>query len=316
MKKHFFSTWHWKVAAVFVLASTISLWMFSGNRTMPSYQGSRLIDEVHKYSLTSDETDIWSGNVRAYRNPNTNAMTGIVIEGVIREGYFKRFVQVAKEAGPEYSTVFLFSPGGDALEAMKIGSLIRMLRYNTEVWALDVEGERKCYFDNVSPQDCTCESACFLIFVGGVKRFSNMLGIHRVYLSHEALKTVKSSEALEVSKNIKSQVSQYLVEMGTPAELIEKMFTIPSNKMEYLSRHELDQLAGEIQDIEEWVSAKCPPMTLEEARASLESEGFDMTRFDGAKDKFIIEIAEVDCRGDVMDGLTVEGWRRVFKSEP
>lgn len=303
----------YKIIAVGLMV--VLIWAFLSKTNSPSQDSKgQFLEEIRKSSKLSHDADIWSGRVRAYQGPKNPNIRGIVIEGIIEDGDFKRFVQIARKIGPEYSTVYLFSPGGNAIEAMKIGSAIRQLRYNTEVWPFDVKGERKCFFEDVKPQNCTCESACFLVFVSGVQRHPNMLGIHRVYLDHNALKSVQGSDAMGLSKTIKSQVSQYLFDMGTPARIIEKMFSVPSNEMAYLSPSELDQFKGEIEDVEEWVSAKCPPMNVEEARNSLYESGFNMDRIEGAPDKFIIDIGQAGCRNDVMKNLTNEGWESVFGS--
>lgn len=299
---------------IFGLIITI-IWVFFFRNNSPSHSSkSDFLEEIRKSSELSDDVDVWSGRVRAYQGPKNPDIRGIVIEGLIEEGDFKRFVQIAKKIGPKYSTVFLFSPGGNAIEAMKIGSAIRQLRYNTEVVPFDVHGERKCFFEDVKPQNCTCESACFLVFVGGVDRYSNLLGIHRIYLDHDALKSVQGSDAINVSKIIKSQVSQYLFDMGTPARIIEKMFSVPSNEMAYLSPSELNQFKGEIEDVEEWISAKCPPVSAEEARHSLYESGFNMKGFEAAEDKIIMDLNRARCRNNVMENFAREGWASVFGS--
>lgn len=300
------------IAFVIILAFIATKKEFNGPSSDSKDSKIQFQQEVIEYSKVSKDIDIWTGKIRAFEK--NQALRGIIIEGMIEDGDFKRFVQVAKLAGPELSTVYLFSPGGKAIEAMKIGTLIRMLRYNTEVWPFDMSGERKCFFEDVDPKYCTCESACFLVFVGGVYRFPNMLGVHRVYLDHDTLRSVESSDAIGISKTIRGQVSQYLVDMGTPSSVIEKMFAVPSNQMEYLSPSELDQFKGEIEDIDEWVSAKCPELSVEESRDHLVKRGWNMKLFENTKDDFIISTAQNSCRSDILDNLTKEGWSNVFDS--
>ena len=80
-------------------------------------------------------------------------------------------------------TVYLHSPGGDVLEAMAIGRLIRQLHLRTEAprrWGPNLSNgalpmHEAGYGPNGAQQacrgpDCVCASACFLIWAGGIRR--------------------------------------------------------------------------------------------------------------------------------------------------
>ena len=58
---------------------------------------------------------------------------GFGIEGEIIAGDFEKFDKLVEKHGYATNTVALASPGGDVVEAMKIGRLIRELRFST--WA-------------------------------------------------------------------------------------------------------------------------------------------------------------------------------------
>lgn len=55
---------------------------------------------------------------------------GILIEGKIEKGDFKRFEYLITLRSP--GTVWLASPGGDLIEAIKIGELARKLKLRVE----------------------------------------------------------------------------------------------------------------------------------------------------------------------------------------
>jgi len=108
----------------------------------------------------------------------------------------------------------LASPGGDVLEAMKIGRLIRALKLQTIIPSKDGEpqqfganGEHRSQRPSVN---YICASACFFIFVAGIKReldisFSAsepLLGIHRPYLSDEDLKAMTGEQVISSANQI------------------------------------------------------------------------------------------------------------------
>src|SRR5690606_11973354 len=107
-------------------------------------------------------------------------------------------------------------------------------------------------------KNCTCQSACFLIFVGGVHRGGNIIGVHRVYLRHDILAKMNPSEAQASSNLIRKSVLAYLDEMGVPSSYNDKLLSVPSERMEYLDESEIKQhFSGYITDYSEWVTAKC-----------------------------------------------------------
>ena len=57
----------------------------------------------------------------------------IVIEGKVRKGDFKRFVRLVKEGQGRATGVWLFYPGGDFSESIKIGRALRELELSSQV---------------------------------------------------------------------------------------------------------------------------------------------------------------------------------------
>jgi hypothetical protein len=49
------------------------------------------------------------------------------IEGIIESGDYERFLRVVKENQAQLASIRLYSPGGDFLEAIKIGRALRAL---------------------------------------------------------------------------------------------------------------------------------------------------------------------------------------------
>lgn len=180
------------------------------------------------------------------------------LEGEIRPGDYDRFVTQIQNGGLG-TELWLNSPGGDVFEAMKIGRLVRDLRMDTH--APDRAGSKTFCLTHPKGADldkCNCASACFLIFVAGVNREGNLLGIHRVFPSHDRLRYMTPDDAAVVSEKATNVVSAYLAEMSVPTHFIERLMVIPSNKIEWVSAEDIDRyFYGYIPQYSEWVAAKC-----------------------------------------------------------
>ncbi|MCB0342079.1 MAG: hypothetical protein H6626_13055 [Pseudobdellovibrionaceae bacterium] len=182
----------------------------------------------------------------------------VKIEGEIKKGDYQRFLAVVKKAGSSVREIYLYSPGGDAQEAMKIGRLMRKLRYSVNAPAFDVEGKRVCTPPPDNPENCRCDSSCFLIYVGGAHRNAKLLGIHRIYIDHKFQKGLSGTDSSKFSKAIKADVSSYLKEMSVPTTYTDKLFSVPSTKIEYISQADLARyFIGDIPEFQEWIIAQC-----------------------------------------------------------
>jgi len=121
--------------------------------------------------------------------------TALVLEGTIAAGDYEKVNSLI--AGQEIDTIVLASLGGNLVEAMKIGRLVRQLKLYTTVPALEDDGlsDKESAEHHVHDKaNRLCTSACFFVFVAGVWRntwYSDelrgtsppALGIHRPYLA-------------------------------------------------------------------------------------------------------------------------------------
>ncbi len=154
----------------------------------------------------------------------------IIIEGEIANQDYKRFLSalnttyMRNPAGP--SRVYLYTLGGDAIEAMKIGRLIRKLRLSTGAPSITSTGDISCcdfkaWRLPISKSNCNCASAGFLIWIAGIERTGNVLGIHRTFIDHGLLRTMSEKAALKYTNQVYDQTGRYLTEMGAGSNLIE-----------------------------------------------------------------------------------------------
>ena len=113
----------------------------------------------------------WSGG-------NCNGCEWVRAKGVIEAGITEKFKGfVARENPPHF--VEFDSPGGNLLEALKLGRYLRVLGWDTSVGKNTVRTGRDTYVEEKS----RCYSACVYAFAGGVHRSAEdkTIGIHQFY---------------------------------------------------------------------------------------------------------------------------------------
>ncbi len=125
----------------------------------------------------------------------------------------------------------LRSPGGSVSEALKIGRMIR--KYRLVVGAPSHPfGDFICNLeDDVSGGNCTCASACALVWFGGVYR-QGSVGVHRSFIVDENLSFTEYENGLEGSR---MRISSFLSEMRIPKWVEDKMFETSSEDIAIIS---------------------------------------------------------------------------------
>jgi hypothetical protein len=151
--------------------------------------------------------------------------------------------------------VSVYSPGGRALPAMAIGRMIHTMHLSTvapelmplvqdHICRLYTADGRSTTFDYKPWMDrgdprCTCLDECFLIWAAGATRLGGAVQIRR-----GAFQTDNPSGlgATGRSANNQRDIADYLLEMGVAQATIDRLFSIASDKGEYLTRHERELL--------------------------------------------------------------------------
>jgi len=206
----------------------------------------------------------------------------LVLNGEILKGDFEKFKRVSRELIQhrdfEYFDIYLESLGGDVLESMRIGRLLRSLLARTHVIGYryfdpkSVHGKEQKRFMINNPEKAyitkhdrfvsrneripdefigRCYSSCVLIFYSGVRRDSSdngyfrdsgsktpVIGIHRPYFNKEYYSKLSPVEAKNAYKKLEGLVKDYLVEMGASNLVIERMFKTASNDVDLLLHDE------------------------------------------------------------------------------
>ena len=210
------------------------------------------------------------------RTSEFDGVNTISIVGIIESGDFKEFRDLLieyVESGDSVGFVFLASSGGDVIEAMKIGKLIRKARISTRaptfwVWPDgSTSNQHTCLVvgidKKISEDDCNCDSACFIIWAAGVYRYGNILGLHRPRFSKTYFSGLSSSAAKKKYEEMTEIVRNYLSEMNIPTPVIEKMFSYGSDTIHYLDSNTIKEMET-VPFHDEWIKASCNPWTEEE----------------------------------------------------
>lgn len=128
------------------------------------------------------------------------------------------------------------SPGGDLVEAMKIGRFLRR-----SLLTIEIQGE--------------CSSACFIVWIGavdrgatfgstGVKYLKNGFGLHRPRYDKKYFQSLGIESAQMQYAKLKEMVYSYFLEMGAPLPLADRMLSTPSRSIEYLDGNEALNIVG------------------------------------------------------------------------
>ena len=148
----------------------------------------------------------------------------IYLDGPIDHGATARVVNLIHAEGIPRATVFLNSPGGSLVTAMQLGRVLREHAFDTRVGARTADVAR--------PAAGTCHSACPFVLAGGVRRSletGSAIGLHRA----ENRVPVGDEDAFQ--HVVRTQVVEYLAEMGVQAEVADVMAAIPHDRIRDLT---------------------------------------------------------------------------------
>ena len=170
----------------------------------------------------------------------------IEISGVIEKGDTDKLKAIVESSGfsrciteglcPYNNTISLNSPGGNLVEALKLGEYIAGQNFNTLI-----------------AKGAACESACALAFLGGYTDYEGFffprryvhetatLGIHRPYfrLPDRSYSSEEVGDIVEIVNAGVSHATTYLLKVGIGLGLLERMYDTPGTDMYRLSPLEM-----------------------------------------------------------------------------
>lgn len=159
----------------------------------------------------------------------------IGINGPMEKGLTARFLKKAE--GFEGRKVLLNSPGGDLMEGINLGRVLRKMGYLTSVGRL-LNLDKDIVQQDIGPGDCL--SACAIAFLGGGERdpgSATRLGFHQFHEGGAAYRgyflspTDVRAEGLGHAQIVSGIVVNYMVEMGVDARLFTQSATAGPNEV-------------------------------------------------------------------------------------
>jgi len=208
---------------------------------------------------------------------------GLILEGAIEPGDYDKLLKLIDEDCPHFSyacasSIYLASPGGNVVEAMKIGRLVRTLRWTTRIPEVVSPDLRSALATQLKLKDpganFMCASACFFVYVAGFERDTpcdawasqeplferhrGILGIHRPFMSDAELETLSVNQAMASAIQVRSVVETYLKEMGVPSKYADMMFSVPKDQVRWIDAADFKaDFSGFIPELKDWVDARC-----------------------------------------------------------
>jgi hypothetical protein len=196
-----------------------------------------------------------------------NDYRSLVIEGEIESGDYEHFLKTVKDNQGKLADVYLLSPGGDFVEAIKIGRALRALEMASVVPGRNSAGQPVCFNDSLgdfprNPANCTAASAAFFIHVGAVERTGLYLVVHRPYFAPEQFAKLTESQAQAAFDALQRDARAYMTEMGVPPQVQEEvMGTSPDKGVVLDDKTVRNYFVGEIPYQQEWRHAKCAQLS-------------------------------------------------------
>jgi hypothetical protein len=169
-------------------------------------------------------------------------------QGEIVRGDYQRVLSVIRKDPDEFLRYDwqLNSGGGDILEAIKIGDLIKDLYLR-----INVADEHN--------RDARCASACFFIFVSSVSRnaIDGTVGIHRPYFAQGYFANLSPEDAQKKYAQLTKTVRDFMSKNDVPDALIGRMFGLASNEIYWLDGGDLESIGDRPAWFDQYLLSRC-----------------------------------------------------------
>ena len=194
-----------------------------------------------------------AADIHPARSIDGSPLAGITIEGMIAPGDFAKLVPLLLDAEGK-SVVWLASPGGNLSEALRMGALIRQLALEVRV----PDDRSRPLVRLRDPDNNTCASACFFLYVAGVRRQGSVLGIHKPSLPADEYFSLGLDGSVTAHRRIQEATADYLDQMGVPARYASMMMAGSSTDMIWLAPEDVAKdLTGIAAGYEAWFQGAC-----------------------------------------------------------
>ncbi|TIP23678.1 MAG: hypothetical protein E5X67_32250 [Mesorhizobium sp.] len=203
-----------------------------------------------------------------------NCPEWISAEGAIEAGTPAKLKRILKTLGRRPLPIIVNSPGGNVGAALQLGRIIRKNKLDiaigttsfTECWPGAVgcpadDGKGAAHFGIASDGGAMCNSACPLMFAGGVRRVAGSwayLGVHQITTTYfpstrhfrttyqtirgkkyrvttETVTQGESYKTYKMSKAFSRKISAYLREMGVGRGVLDTMKATPASDIRQIA---------------------------------------------------------------------------------
>jgi hypothetical protein len=184
--------------------------------------------------------------IRTHRFGNATEALVISIDGPFEEGLAERFRNFLDSDGFEGFNVSLNSVGGNLMEGIRLGYLLRELEYVVSIGKV-IYVTNPFMPNSEQPEGASgqCLSACAIAFLGGVERSPgnvSKLGFHQFYRKMNLWDSNNLSqlhaETLGEAQIISGMIVSYMVDMGVDARLFAKSSSAGPNELFFLTEEE------------------------------------------------------------------------------
>jgi hypothetical protein len=243
----------------------ISLSLFLYQSTQAAEVGCDDIYEGNAHRNEEQDKKLWPGGFR----PEPGMCISGYLRGNISKGDFDKVRDLLAASHPFTTFFYLLSIGGDVDEAIKIGTLFRKYliyaraptRFSGGDFYLPLANRAKC--KDSSMQNCSCASACALIWFGAPDRFG-IVGLHRPRTTDPAFAKLLPQEAANVYNQKLDAIVQYLNKMEVPKPKIDAMVATSSADIRWASAEDAHEGLEQAPSFAEWISATCGQMSTTE----------------------------------------------------
>ncbi|PBB86969.1 MULTISPECIES: hypothetical protein [unclassified Mesorhizobium] len=207
-----------------------------------------------------------------------NCPEWISAEGAIASDTPAQLKRILKTLGTRKLPIIVNSPGGDVAAALQLGRIIRKNGLDIAIGKTEFSdcwpgtegcgarfGKGVAYFGVASDGGAMCNSACPLMFAGGVRRVAGgwaYLGVHQItttwfpstrhfrttyrtirgkryQVTTETVTEGKSYKTYEMSKAFARKLSAYLREMGVGQGVLDTMKATPASDIKRITLHDM-----------------------------------------------------------------------------
>lgn len=208
-------------------------------------------------------TAVTAADIRPAQSIDGSPLPGVTIEGTIAAGDFAKLAPLVLEAKGK-SVVWLASPGGNLSEALRMGALIRQLALEVRV----PDDRSRPVIRLRDPENNTCASACFFLYVAGVSRKGSVLGIHKPSLPADEYFALGLDGSATAHRRIQEATADYLDQMGVPSRYASMMMAASSTDLTWLPPEDIARdLTGVAAGYEAWFQGACRTQVVQPAVA-------------------------------------------------